>query len=438
MPQPHHSLCLSHPTRPTSKGLRAAAFSVSMLALALSGCAGFVGTQPMAPVESAQPVVRPSAVVQVMPGDTVPALSRRYGVTREQIIKANGLRAPYKLQPGSTVTVPETGIHVVRPGENLGSIGQKYGVSRTTLVQANALKDPNNLKAGQRIKIPKVAVTAPRTIAAAQAQQPALPPHLLQPTKPNLLQKRGSVPVSAHQLSPAPIAGTYTVPAAASPVAQPLPAAPAPRQTRLAMPMLKPVVDTQVADLADEPYVPPSSTGTHSGTGGPLLSAPPKAPPQPKPEPKAQHLAALEPSSKPLDAPGSATATNVFIWPVQGTVISGFGASQNGARNDGINIAVEAGTDIRASDEGTVAYAGNELAGYGNLLLIKHSNGYVTAYAHNSRLLVKRGETVAQGQVIAKAGATGDVDRPQLHFEIRRGDKAVNPKIYLQSANASL
>ena len=123
-----------------------------------------------------------------------------------------------------------------------------------------------------------------------------------------------------------------------------------------------------------------------------------------------------------------------FRWPVRGRVIAGFGPKPNGQQNDGINVAVPEGTPVKAAEDGVVAYAGNELKGYGNLVLVRHSNGFVTAYAHASELMVKRGDTVKRGQVIAKAGQTGNVTAPQLHFEIRKGSTPVDPTQYLNGA----
>jgi murein DD-endopeptidase MepM/ murein hydrolase activator NlpD len=120
-----------------------------------------------------------------------------------------------------------------------------------------------------------------------------------------------------------------------------------------------------------------------------------------------------------------------FRWPVRGRVITGFGSKPNGAQNDGINLAVPEGTPIKAADDGVVAYAGNELKGYGNLVLIRHSNGFVSAYAHASEIMVKRGDSIKRGQVIAHAGQTGNVTSPQLHFEIRKGSTPVDPTQYL-------
>jgi murein DD-endopeptidase MepM/ murein hydrolase activator NlpD len=123
-----------------------------------------------------------------------------------------------------------------------------------------------------------------------------------------------------------------------------------------------------------------------------------------------------------------------FRWPVRGRVIAAFGPKSNGVQNDGINLAVPEGTPIKAAEDGVVAYAGSELKGYGNLVLVRHPNGFVTAYAHASDILVKRGETVKRGQVIAHAGQTGNVTSPQLHFEIRKGATPVDPSQYLSGA----
>ena len=152
------------------------------------------------------------------------------------------------------------------------------------------------------------------------------------------------------------------------------------------------------------------------------------------PEPKV----ASEPkpvSSKPLSpvltaAPQQRSGSG-FLWPVEGKIISRYGPKNDGLHNDGINIAVAPNAPVKASENGIVAYAGNELRGYGNLLILRHANGYMTAYAHNNRLKVKRGDQVRRGQVIAEAGSSGSVDRTQVHFEIRKGSIALDPVKYL-------
>ncbi len=119
---------------------------------------------------------------------------------------------------------------------------------------------------------------------------------------------------------------------------------------------------------------------------------------------------------------------------MQGRIISAFGPKPNGQHNDGFNIAVPENTPIKAAEDGIVAYAGNELKGYGNLVLIRHADGWVTAYAHASAVLVRRGESVKRGQVIARAGQTGGVVTPQVHFEIRKGSQPVDPAGLLKTA----
>jgi murein DD-endopeptidase MepM/ murein hydrolase activator NlpD len=128
--------------------------------------------------------------------------------------------------------------------------------------------------------------------------------------------------------------------------------------------------------------------------------------------------------------PPSADGTS-FRWPVRGRIISGFGAKPSGQRNDGINLAVPEGTTVKAAEAGTVIYAGNELEGYGNLVLIRHADDWVSAYAHNSEVKVKKGDQIRRGQTVATAGMSGSVTSPQVHFELRKKAKPVNPLDYL-------
>jgi murein DD-endopeptidase MepM/ murein hydrolase activator NlpD len=130
----------------------------------------------------------------------------------------------------------------------------------------------------------------------------------------------------------------------------------------------------------------------------------------------------------------AADATPSFRWPVRGRIIAAYGPRPNGQQNDGINVAVPENTPIKAAEDGVVAYAGNELKGYGNLVLVRHANGYVTAYANAKELLVKRGDQIKRGQVIAKSGQSGNVDAPQLHFEVRKGSAPVDPMQFLGGA----
>lgn len=121
-----------------------------------------------------------------------------------------------------------------------------------------------------------------------------------------------------------------------------------------------------------------------------------------------------------------------FSWPVKGNVVSKFGLNGKGQQNDGINIKAKAGSPVKAAEAGVVGYASNGLKGYGNLVLIRHKSGWISAYAHNQKLLVKKGQTVKKGQNIALVGQTGNVKTPQLHFELRYKTKVVNPEHYLK------
>jgi murein DD-endopeptidase MepM/ murein hydrolase activator NlpD len=182
----------------------------------------------------------------------------------------------------------------------------------------------------------------------------------------------------------------------------------------------------------------PPSTLTAQATKQPAPK--PEASPAPTKMAAAPATATARLASPATETPTEAAAAAVaettgavpsFRWPVRGRVITEFGAKTASGKNDGINLAVPEGTSVKAAEDGVVAYAGNELKGYGNLVLVRHSNGFVTAYAHASDIAVKRGDQVKRGQIIARAGQTGNVSSPQLHFEIRKGSTPVDPAQYL-------
>ena len=183
------------------------------------------------------------------------------------------------------------------------------------------------------------------------------------------------------------------------------------------------------------------------GAQAPAVKSSAPAAVQAKPAPTAavkeaeptQTAAAITPTPDSLDKDAVKLAEGTgalpkFRWPANGRVIAGYGPTPNGQQNDGINIALPENTPVKAAEDGVVAYAGNELKGYGNLVLVRHPNGYVTAYAHAKELLVKRGDQVKRGQVIARSGQTGNVNAPQLHFEIRKGASPLDPTRFLNGA----
>lgn len=325
-----------------------------------------------------------SRTVVVQPGDTLYTISRRYDAPTKAIAARNGIRAPFALTVGQTLILDPARRHTVMSGEDLASIARIYDVDLALLAASNDLRAPYSLRTGQELWVPD-----PFTQAA-------------QPTRSENIDV-------AEAVVPPPRRATIMSESLAPP-----PGAAAPTGS--------------VIQAPPQPLAPVPSA--------PVVSAPPPSAPLaiPGPPPPLQEgtaetqVAVVPPSQLPDPAPRAAAR---FAWPLAGKVIATFGPAGGGLHNDGINIAAQAGAEVRAADNGVVAYAGNELRGFGNLLLIKHADGWTTAYAHNDTLLVKRGETVTQGQVIATVGRTGGVDSPQLHFEVRKGTQALNPIEYL-------
>jgi murein DD-endopeptidase MepM/ murein hydrolase activator NlpD len=312
----------------------------------------------------------------------------------------------------------------VARGETLETISHRYGVPVAAIMEANSITNPATVHPGQHLVIPRrrgpasaLSVPPPRTASTA----PAVP---------------STAPVGPPRTALTPAAGVHVV---------------APGETLHSIARLygKPVmVLAKANNIPPDTMVKVGERITIPGAG-PALAAPPPAAPAVPAAPRGEasvvgsvatadspHSARLAAPVAP-DAEDRAEATGnlpAFRWPVRGRVIAGFGPKPNGLQNDGINLAVPEGTPVKAADDGVVAYAGNELKGYGNLVLIRHSNGFVTAYAHASEITVKRGDPVKRGQVIAKSGQTGNVTSPQLHFEIRKGATPVDPSQYLSGA----
>ena len=285
----------------------------------------------------------------------------------------------------------------VRPGDTLHGIARRHGVPISALIEVNGLGDGAALKPGQRLLLP-VAAT-PRASAPERASNPpsGWEGH-------HTLQAGESLYAVARQYH-VELAELQRVNGIADPT-----------KVRAGTPLSVPR-----GGEAPQPASPPPEAG-------------PRAPPLPAPSSSEPETAKSSDLGNRADDAG--TPHDKFRWPARGRVIAPFGTRPDGTHNDGINIAVPLGTEIHAAESGRVAYAGNELKGYGNLVLIRHDGGWVSAYAHADQILVKRDEVVRRGQVIAHAGKTGSVDQPQLHFELRHGAKPVDP-LPLLSAVAS-
>ncbi|MCK1618262.1 peptidoglycan DD-metalloendopeptidase family protein [Bradyrhizobium sp. 159] len=337
-------------------------------------------TVPPRSVAAAQPAGGTKIIVGT--SDTLDVLAKRYHVTPQAILAANGYKGPRTLSPGQQLIIPHAAtaaspapamapvvapaakpvavvaappsMHFVNRGDTLASIARKNHISAAELARANGLDPSAKLKLGTKLTVPGA-----KTAAVA-------------------------APAAAAPVATAPVAGTL----------QPVAAAPAPatKMAAAAAPVQSARLAQATANVEEK---------------------------------------AAETPAKAADATG---ALPTFRWPVRGKVVTSYGAKTNGKSNDGINLAVPEGTPVKAAEDGVVAYSGNELKGYGNLVLVRHSNGYVTAYAHASELLVKRGDTIKRGQIIAKSGQSGEVASPQLHFEIRKGSSPVDPLQFLNGA----
>ena len=268
--------------------------------------------------------------------------------------------------PGQALRIlAGSGIHIVKRGDTVYGISRRYGLPVRAVIDANGLGPPYLLEIGRRLVIPE--------------------------TLEHLVQRGDTLyGISRHYgISMSDVARANGIkPPYTIVVGQ-----------RLRLPLSAPGLALAAAPNPAAPSI--------------------RADRQPSQPSKTERLVAI-PTPPPL-------SNDTFLWPVKGKIISSFGPKKNGFHNDGINISAPRGTPVVAAANGVVVYAGNELRGFGNLLLIKHADGWITAYAHNETLLVKRGDLVRRGQIISRVGSTGNVAEAQLHFEIRRGRRAVNP-----------
>jgi murein DD-endopeptidase MepM/ murein hydrolase activator NlpD len=286
-------------------------------------------------------------------------------------------------------------IVTARRGDTVYAIGRRYNADPKDIIAVNKLRAPYHLSIGQRLRLPGDATrpqqqtaTTTKTVASNAPARNATYTVKKGDTLYAISRKTG---VSVAKLAQAnSLRRPYTI---------------SPGQ----------VIRTPGAN-----YAPPPRIAEKPATR--VASAP-------APAPKTQDVAELTQKVS-FAAPPASDA--LFAWPVRGAIISNYGVGEMGRRNDGINIAAPAGTPVRAAADGEVVYRGSELDGFGNLLLVKHTDGFVTAYAHNDAMLVDKGDVVRKGQVIAKVGQTGSVTTPQLHFEIRQKLKSVDPIALLE------
>jgi murein DD-endopeptidase MepM/ murein hydrolase activator NlpD len=332
-------------------------------------------------------------------GETAGIVASRYGVPTDVLLRVNGYTSAAKVAPGAHLIIP-----VYRANGAVKAVPTPKAkvASATPAAAPTPVAAPKPQVAKVEHAEPKPAPAPKAQVAKAEKAQPA-PVKVAKAEEPKKIDKapakpKAEKPVAAATIEKPTVKAKEKL-AKAEPVA---PSAPAPQKQAA-----KPVEKHESVKVARE--------------------EPAAAPVKPVEEHKIDRhttTAAIPPAAveKTADA-----AHPEFRWPARGRVIQGFA---NGG-NDGINISVPEGTQVKAAESGVVAYAGSELKGYGNLVLIRHPNGFVSAYAHNGELSVKRGDQVSRGQTIAKSGQSGNVASPQLHFELRKGSTPVDPTGYL-------
>ncbi|MEH6726997.1 MAG: peptidoglycan DD-metalloendopeptidase family protein [Hyphomicrobiales bacterium] len=457
-----------------------------------NGSSNIVARQDLQPVQSypaqqAYPAQQTYAEVQPMVDYTRPAPSAQYRPTPANMASgAYQQSAPRTADPITTAAVgqDESGwtrnggtTMTITPGETLYSISRRYNVPEQAILNANGLSGPRDIVAGRYLTIPTF-VRAQAGQAPARNAQPRLQPFPQQVAQPAAqvaprTTARAAVVDAVRSVGRAPKPSSKPVVQAAvsRPAAAPTRAATAGGSYRVAsgdtLYSIARRHNVNIGTLSAANNLGQSTnikigqtlvipghgqtttlaarqvpTQNISGNTQTAQLAPRNVqttgsiqPPKPvavQPVKQVQPVAYTPPKAEQQQAVKQPAAGSLsFRWPVRGRVISTFGDKTNGERNDGINLAVPDGTPVKAAEDGVVIYSGNELKSYGNLVLVRHSDGWVTAYAHNRALSVNRGDQVRRGQEIAQAGATGSVSSPQLRFELRKGSTPVNPLDHL-------
>ena len=415
------------------RGLAAAA-SLSVIAGLLAACSpGPVAPAPVYLRGAAQTAAKPTppsrdnTIFTVRRGDTVIDIAHDYHVPLGALIAANQLKTPYLIHPGDRLMIPDGGIP---PGDIPST-----RMAMTTPPGAPAIMPSQMAAIPQRPapSMPPQTITtlppaAPAQVAAAMpppapmTQAPTNPPRPTPPAQVVTAQPLAAPPTQlAAATTPVPPPSPQT--AAQTAPASPQSPAPAAAKPAAAVVPLDPPAKQLAAIEPPPPAVAPPAATTNAGAPSVLAARNPAA--------------ALPLPGEAAPAVAFGTQNGRFLWPVHGRILGNYGLSNSEAHNQGINIAAPLGTLVRSIDSGTIAYVGNEVKGYGNLVLIRHSNGWISAYAHLDDVIVKKGDTVSAGEVIAKVGATGGVGEPQLHFELRRGKKPVDPQEFLDPAGSA-
>jgi len=302
---------------------------------------------------------------------------------------------------GITEGAGSAGIHTILQNDTLYSISKRYKLPMRDIITANELNAPYHLKIGQRLKLPPPRNYVVRGGDTLHSIALLFDVSKSEMVRLNSLQDPYKVYDGQNLRIPPPVIKSKPQPKTK------------PRKTGQGIPV-------QIASV-DQPEVitPNAKPKTSSNVV--------------KPGQKPTSITKPQTKSKPVKVTSRtpARASSKFLKPVRGNIISSYGSKPDGRHNDGINIAAAKGAAVKAAENGVVVYVGNDLKGTGNLILIRHADRWMSAYAHLDKATVKRGQTIKRGDKIGTVGSTGSVDKPQLHFELRRGTKALNPKAYM-------
>lgn len=301
---------------------------------------------------------------------------------------------------------------VVKPGDTLYALAKKHGLSVSEIAALNGLMEPYQLSVGQKLLLKSK--TEP--VETADVLQVNKPKNMVQTTRVELQEivvARGDTLYSISRKYSTPVNDLAVMNKLTPPfelsVGQKLRV---PNLAEASMARNSKTVTANVVKTEVKGVVAEKQTTTTTVAAQPVKKI------------------SSDPTKKLPTI--SARSSSKFAWPVRGKILSAYGAKSNGLFNDGINISATRGTAVKAAENGVVAYAGNEVKGMGNLVIIQHDGGWMTVYAHMDSMNVRRGHKVSVGQKIGTVGETGKVDSPQLHFEIRKGTKAYNPYSYLK------
>ncbi|MGH6762926.1 MAG: peptidoglycan DD-metalloendopeptidase family protein [Phyllobacterium sp.] len=367
--------------------------------------------------------------------------------------------------PSSPQIVPAGGTRViVESGQTLSSIARRYGVSSSAILQANGISDPNRILVGQSLLIPGAGGAVPAQPAAAPVQtaaapeqapqNPAAPQPLRLPTdnsvailpqNPQLKEKQAvaeSMTAATPKATPPSAGGTYTVQSGDTihAIARKTGATTtAIKQAnniqngviRIGQRLVIPAAGATTVASA-QPVDPVKTSATPANTAAkPASTVEASGKAQPYTPPQASSKVTEQAEKEVASAPTS-TGISQMRWPVKGRVITGYGQRNGSAVNDGIDIMVPEGTPVKAAENGVVIYAGNGLKEFGNTVLVRHDNGLVTVYGHNSAINVQRGQKVRRGDELGRSGMSGNASSPRLHFEVRKDSTPVDPSKYLE------